>query len=79
MEFKWVVTTFGVWRLLEEIGGYTQPLALAFIQTKHGAPGQYVGTVFGQGKGVPDLDFDEGHTLEEIKALLETTVALRQG
>jgi len=74
--FEWVETPVGNWRLIPRHEGY-KPGAVA-IAIAHKTIGKYAGIAFNRGS-MCDTMFPPEYTLKEIKRILETTVALREG
>lgn len=83
MELEWEESLSGNWRLIDRSNGYKGHIAVAIAHRTAGEDDWFAGIVFGR-CGYKDLDveihdvvFREERPLAEMKALLETTVALR--
>ncbi len=82
MVVEWRETTHGDWKLVDKDRAYEHliPPALAFVYVRRAAGGKHGGIIFRgttlTGFRIRDIRFDTEYTLEEIKALIETTVLL---
>ncbi len=83
MELEWEEALSGSWILLDRSDSYAGRVAVAITYRTAGTGDWFAGIVFGcREYKVADVEtygvvFREERPLEEMKALLETTVALR--